>query len=206
MSPFKALYGHECLSPLNFSDPTIRVEASKKMLDDMAQQVKTIQKDIQAAQDRQKKYADLERSERKFKIGDMIFLRVRPKRSSLSFGKYKKLSPRYCGPYEVVKCIGTQAYKLKLPPHLKVHDVFHVSLLKPYIPSPSHVLDEEQLLMLTQDTLELQPSRILETRERPLRTQIIREHLIQWKDFPEEDATLEDETSLMKDYPHFISR
>ena len=155
MTPFNALYGHECLSPLNFSNPTIRVEASKKMLEDMDQQTKVIQKDIQAAQDRQKKYADLNRSERRFKIGDKNFLRVRPKRSSLSLGKYKKLSPRYCGPYEVVKCVGTQAYKLKLPPHLKIHDVFHVSLLKPYIPSSDHVLNDEQLVMPTQDTLEL---------------------------------------------------
>ena len=40
MTPFKALYGHDCLSPLNFSDPTIRVEASKQMLEEMNHQVK----------------------------------------------------------------------------------------------------------------------------------------------------------------------
>ncbi|MCO5612609.1 hypothetical protein L7F22_066878 [Adiantum nelumboides] len=73
MSPFKALYGQECIAPLNFSDPTIKVEASKKMLDEMDVQTKAIRKDIQAAQDRQKRYADKDRSERVFKLGDRVF-------------------------------------------------------------------------------------------------------------------------------------
>ena len=79
MTPFKALYGQDCLSPLNFSDPTIRVEASKQMLEEMNHQTKAIQKEIQAAKDRQKRYADPKRSERNFKEGDKVFLRVRPK-------------------------------------------------------------------------------------------------------------------------------
>ena len=206
MTPFKALYGQECLSPLNFSDPTIKVEASKQMLETMEQQIKAIRKDIQAAKDRQKQYADPKRSDRVFKEGDKVFIRVRPKRSSLSFGKYKKLSPRYCGPYEVVKCIGSQAYKLKLPIHLKVHDVFHVSLLKPYIPKQDHVLDDEQAVLPAQGILELRPERILDTKERILRNRTLRDHLIQWKDYPIEDATWEEETSLLKDYPELFSR
>lgn len=206
MTPFKALYGQDCLSPLNLSDPTIRVEASKQMLEDMDQQVKAIRKDIQAAKDRQKRYADLKRSDRKFKEGDKVFIRVRPKRSSLSLGKYKKLSPRYCGPYEILKCIGSQAYKIKLPEHLKVHDVFHVSLLKPYISNPNHVLDDEQSVLPTQGILELRPDKILDTRERNLRNRVLRDHLVQWKDYPVEDATWEEETSLLKDYPELFSR
>ncbi|MCO5587836.1 hypothetical protein L7F22_041788 [Adiantum nelumboides] len=74
MSPFKALYGQESIAPLNFSDPTIKVEASKQMLDEMEAQTKAIRKDIQAAQDRQKHYADKDRSERTFKLRDRVFL------------------------------------------------------------------------------------------------------------------------------------
>ncbi|MCO5602337.1 hypothetical protein L7F22_056467 [Adiantum nelumboides] len=147
MTPFCALYGQERISPLNISDLTIRVEASKRMLDDMENQTQAIRKDIQAAQDRQKRYADSRRFERRFKEGGKVFLRIHTKRSNLSLGKYKKLSPRYCGPYEIIKCIGTQAYKLKLPTHLKIHDVFHVSLLKPYILREGHLLDDGQIIM-----------------------------------------------------------
>ena len=65
------------------------------------------------------------------------------KEYSLSLGEYKTLTPRYYGPYEIVKHIGTQAYKLSLLTHLKLHDVFHVSLLKPSILSHEHVLDDD---------------------------------------------------------------
>ena len=98
MSPFKSLYGQECLTPLKWTDPMIRIQSSKEMLDEMQQQTDLIRLDIKAAQDRQKAYADAKRSERIFEEGDMVFLRVRPKRSTLSLGKFKKLSARYCGP------------------------------------------------------------------------------------------------------------
>ena len=194
------------MTPLNFSDPTVRVEASKQMLEDMAHQIKAVRKDIQAAKDRQKRYADLKRTERKFQEGDRVFLRVRPKRSTLSLGKYKKLSPRYCGPYTIVKNVGSQAYKLDLPEHLKVHNVFHVNLLKQYIPREDHVLNDNQVVMPTQGILQLQPSGILETRERKLRNRVIRDHLVQWKDYPTEDATWEEEASLLKEYPELFAR
>ncbi|MCO5551182.1 hypothetical protein L7F22_004679 [Adiantum nelumboides] len=207
LSPFKALYEQECIAPLNFSDPTInKVEASKQMLDEMEAQTKAICKDIQAAQDRQKDYAGKDRSKRIFKLGDKVFLRVKPKRSNLSLGKFKKLSPRYCGPYEIVKVISDQGYKLRLPPNLKVHDVFHVSLLKPYVPKPGQLLDAEKIVVFAQGILELQPDYILKTRERKLRNKSIIEHLVKWKDFPKEDATWEDEVTLLKDYPDLSLR
>ena len=176
------------------------------MLDEMNQQTKAIRKEIQAAKDRQKRYADPKRSERIFKEGDKVFLRVRPKRSSLSLGKYKKLSPRYCGPYEVLKRIGPQAYMLKLPEHLKVHDVFHVSLLKAYVPRADHVLSDDQAVIPNQGVLQLEPDRILETRERTLRNRTIRDHLVHWKGFPMEEATWEEESLLQKDFPELFSR
>ncbi|MCO5600050.1 hypothetical protein L7F22_054158 [Adiantum nelumboides] len=178
MSPFKALYGQECIAPLNFSDPTIKLEASKQMLDEMEAQTKAILKDIQAAQDRQNHYADKDRSKRTFKLGERVFLRVKSKRSNLSLGKFKKLSPRYCAPYEIVKVISDQAYKLRLPPNLKVHDVFHVSLLKPYVPNPDQILDVEQIVVPAQGVLEFQLDYILEMRERKLMNRSIIKHLV----------------------------
>ena len=63
------------------------------MLEEMEEQTRLIRKEIKATQDCQKQYADAKRFDRVFKEGDMVFLRVRPKCSSLSLGKYKKLSP-----------------------------------------------------------------------------------------------------------------
>ena len=205
MSPFKALYGQECLTPLKWTDPMIRVQASKEMLDEMQQQTDLIRHEIKTAQDRQKSYADAKRSDRTFNEGDMVFLRVKPKRSSLSLGKYKKLSARYCGPYPIIKRINNQAYELLLPAHIKVHNVFHISLLKKYVPDANHILDE--LPLVSKDgTLDINPERVLQSRTRALRNRTLNEYLIKWTGYPEEDATWEREDMLITNYPDFMSR
>ena len=52
MSPFQALYGQECLTPLKWMDPMIKVQASQDMLDEMQQQTDLIRFEIKVAQDR----------------------------------------------------------------------------------------------------------------------------------------------------------
>ena len=76
----------------------------------------------------------------------MVFLKVAPMKHVMRFGKKGKLSPRFIGPFEILKCIGKVVYELALPPTLVgVHDVFHVSMLRKYILDPSHVLNYETL-------------------------------------------------------------
>ena len=59
----------------------------------------------------------------------------------MRIGSCAKLAPRYCGPFEILKMIGPVAYKLALPPTVKFHDFFHVSLLKRYVQDVDHVID-----------------------------------------------------------------
>ena len=44
----------------------------------------------------------------------------------------KKLAPRCYGPFTITEKVSAVAYRLKLPNHMKIHDIFHVNLLTPY--------------------------------------------------------------------------
>ena len=74
-------------------------------------------------------------------MGDHVYIKVNPKKITLIFGKCKKLAPRYCGPFEILAKVGSVAYQLALPPSIKVHNLFHVSILKRYFHDVSHVID-----------------------------------------------------------------
>ena len=60
----------------------------------------------------------------------MVFLKVPAQSKTLKTGKCEKLSPRYCGPFKILKKIGDIAYRIDLLDGIKAHLVFHVSKLK----------------------------------------------------------------------------
>ena len=54
------------------------------------------------------------------------------KNFTLPWGLMPKFMGKFAGPFSVVKQVFDDAYKLALPPEIKVHPVFYVSLLKEY--------------------------------------------------------------------------
>ena len=120
----------------------------------------------------------------------------------MRFGKKGKLSPRFVGPFEILKCIGKVAYKLALPPTLAgVHNVFHVSMLRKYIPDPSHVLNYEPLKIKDNLTYEEVPFQILDHKDQVLRTQTISLVKVFWKNHTVEKASWEQEDEMKSNYP-----
>ena len=108
----------------------------------MEEQMTMIRGRLKEAQDRQKSYVNAHRVDRTYEVVDRVFLRVRPQKSSIRFGKRKKLSPRFVGPFEILEKKGTMAYRLALPPSLtRMHHVFHVFISRHYISDPSHVIE-----------------------------------------------------------------
>ena len=86
----------------------------------------------------------------KFEKGDFVFWKVSPWKGVFRFGKKGKLSPRFIGPFEILDR-SLVAYRIALPPSLsRLHNVFHVSVLRKYIADPSHVLDY-QPIQITED-------------------------------------------------------
>ena len=81
-----------------------------------------------------------------FESGDHVFLRITPTTGVGRATRSKKLSPKFIGPYQILRRIGPVAYEIALPPPLaNLHSVFHVSQLKKYVLDPSHVLEMEDL-------------------------------------------------------------
>ena len=88
----------------------------------------------------------MQRRPLEFLVGDHVFLKVIPKKGVVRFVKRAKLLPRFVGPFEILKKVGTVVYRLALPPSMSgVHEVFHVSMLRKYTPDPAHVVDWGQI-------------------------------------------------------------
>jgi hypothetical protein len=126
MIPFEALYGMKCNNPLSWDNPADRVILGLEFLKDMEDQVVKIKHNLKATQDRQKIYADKNRTAREFKVGEHVLLKVKPKKISLKLGSCTMLAARFCGPFEILDRIGTVAYMLALSASMNVHNVFHV--------------------------------------------------------------------------------
>ncbi|GJY60263.1 reverse transcriptase domain-containing protein [Tanacetum coccineum] len=115
---------------------------------------------------RQKSYADKRRKPLEFKVGDRVLLKVSPWKEVVRFGKKGKLSPRYVGPFEIVKCVGPVAYWLKLPQELScVYDTFHVSNLKkclvePDVQVPLDEIEIDKNIRFIEEPIELKRRRI----------------------------------------------
>ena len=126
------------------------------------------------ATDRQKSYADMKRKDIRYKVGKKVFLKVSPWKKVMRFRKNGKLSTRFIGPYEVIEKVGPVAYRLALPSDLeKIHNVFHVSMLRRYQSDPSHVVSSETIELRSYLTNEEEPVEILAQEVKELRNKQI---------------------------------
>lgn len=205
MPPFQALYGRPCRTPLSWDDTVDHVTLGPDYIQQVREEVNLIRKNMKAAQDRQKSYADPKRRDVEFAVGDRAFLRVSPMRGVFRFGQKGKLSPKYVGPYDVVERVGPSAYRLDLPAEVgDVHRVFHVSQLKRYVSHPSHVLQPERLKLQPTLRYEETPVRILDSKVRETRTSRVSLVKVLWSNHEVEEATWEMEEAMREKYPHLF--
>ncbi|XP_061975772.1 uncharacterized protein LOC133697312 [Populus nigra] len=101
--------------------------------------------------------------------------------------------------------VGPVAYKVDLPPQLaKVHDVFHVSLLRKADVDPARVLPQVLVEVKEDVTLELRPIRILDQEVKELRSKKIPIIRILWQNAQIEEETWEREAEMRKKYPNLF--
>ncbi|GJW46764.1 putative reverse transcriptase domain-containing protein [Tanacetum coccineum] len=158
-----------------------------------------IKKRIQAAQDRQKSYADRRRKPLEFKVGDKVMLKVSPWKGVIRFGKRGKLNPRYIGPFKIIAKVGMLPYQLELPEQLSqvsnlkkcfVDELLAIPLDEIQIDDKLNFI-EEPLEIMDQDVKRLKKSRI----------SIVK---VCWNSRRGPEFTWEHEDQIKKEYPHLF--
>ena len=138
-------------------------------------------------------------------MGDHVFIKVSPLKGVMRFGKTNKLSPRFVGPFEILEKIGSVAYRVALPPALsKIHNVFHISNLRKYVPDSKHVIEYEPLQIQENLSYEEIPIKILDRKEQVLRTKTIPIVKVLWRNHSTEEATWEAEEEMRQKYPNLF--
>ena len=136
----------------------------------------------------------MKRKDIQYEIGEKVFLKVSPWKKVMRFGKKGKLSPRFIGPYEVIEKVGPVAYGLALPPNLeKIHNVFHVSMLRRYRSDPSHVVSSETIELRPYLTYKEELVEIFACEMKELWNKKILLVKVLWKNHKPEEATWESE-------------
>eukprot|EP00253_Pinus_taeda_P031329 PITA_31329 len=176
------MYGRKCRTPSSWGGPEDKLSLGPEMLKEMEDMVKRVRVNLKAAQDRQKNFADRKRRFKEYQVGDHVYIRIQTKRSTLQWSGCAKLAPRYCGPFQILARIGPVAYQLALPSHIRVHNVFHVS-----------VEPEGEVLV--------EPLNIPDRREVQLRKRVITQVKVHWRHYGPEEATWEDEELMKRTYP-----
>jgi hypothetical protein len=126
--------------------------------------VTLLQQNLSKAQARMKKYADAKRTERSFELGDFVYLKAKPYReTALGLNNPPKFSPKWYGPFKVLKTVGKVSYQLQLPDTCKLHDVFHVSQLKKHT-GPNDVPNPTLPLVTVDGKVKFAPLKVLQRR------------------------------------------
>ncbi|KAK2979093.1 hypothetical protein RJ640_022575, partial [Escallonia rubra] len=117
-SPFEIAIGQQPLTPLALAgDYKGRSPLAAQVARSWNEQADVARSYLDKAGRKMKKWADKRRRPKEYNLGDMV---------------HKGLIRRYEGPFPIVAKVGKVSYRLELPPKLKIHPVFHVSLLKPH--------------------------------------------------------------------------
>lgn len=118
-----------------------------------------------------------------------MLLKVSPAKENKRFGLRGKFSPRFIGPFEILERVGPVAYRQALPPILtRVHNVFHVSMLRKYISDPSHVISPSMIDLCEDLSFEEALVWIMESEERQLWNRAIPYVKVLWTNHGEHEA------------------
>ena len=94
------------------------------------------------------------------------------------------------------------AYRLALPNSLRrMHDVFHVFVLRHYVSDPTHVIDMSSLKVSNEGALTMEPIHILDHHIWQLQCRIVDQVKFQWDNYSPHSVTWEDALDMHQQFP-----
>ena len=202
-TPFEVVYGRQPPSIIRFLSNETKVAAVALELSERDEALNQLKAHLLRAQQQMKTYSDKKRREVKFKVGEWVFLKLRPHRQQSVVKRINaKLVARFYGPSKIITQVGEVAYKLQLPKRSKIHPVFHVSLLKKAIGNYS-VLGELPKELEVGPVDDIYPEKVIGSRLITQGGVSIPRSLIQWKNKSSEDVTWEDDAVIRGQFPDF---
>ena len=193
MSPFRINTGRDPLNPYSsITKIPDHIPATHDFLEEMSNATKIAHDALVLAKANQEKNANKSRRDVQFQIDDQVLLSsAHINLASQALRPSKKLQHRFIGPYKIIQKTSPVAYKLDLPDNLKIHPVFHVSILRPYRP-PSTIEHRNPPILPPEpvtidDNIEYEVEQILDHRKRHNH----QEYLVKWVGYPDHDASWE---------------
>ena len=205
-SPYYLNYGYHPHFPIDMAVRPMNVSNNQAAADRIAnlhQAISEAKSALLRAQQRQSHYANLNRRELEFSVGDNVLLSTEHL-SLKDKDRTKKLLSKFIGPFTVKRIVSPVAYELDLPPSMKIHPVFHVSKLKPLKESVTSYPDRDlgiasrppPELINDDGEEEWAVERVLKERmvKRGKTTRI--EYLVKWRGYPEWENSWEPAKNL----------
>jgi hypothetical protein len=197
-SPFRVVYGREPPSLRPAAAAEACIPAVQEQLRERDEFVLEIRERLEQAQQRYKGFYDRKHREVEFAVGNWVWLQLihRPL-ASLDVQGRGKLGPKFYGPFRILEKIGDVAYRLQLLAGIKLHDVFHVGLLKRYKGEPP--MEPSVLPHISHGRACEQPEVVIRGRLARGRCEV----LVQWRGKPAAEAMWTDLEEFHKLYPDF---
>ncbi|CAM8899336.1 unnamed protein product [Rhodiola kirilowii] len=200
-TPYESVYGRPPPNLLEHIPGTSNIAAVEAHITHREQLLQALRSNLAKAQQRMRHQANLKRQNTTFKVGDFVWVRLQPYRqNTLRTRQTTKLAKRFYGPFEITDRIGPVAYRLKLPPTARIHNVFHASLLRRCTSDPAAT---PQAFPSHLETLAptVIPECILQSRTIKVLSDWKLQWLIKWKDLPDTEASWEFADDIRTEFP-----